>query len=165
MKAVLQRVTRAAVRVDGRIVGAIDSGLLVLLGVHRADTPADAEWIAGRIPRLRIFDDATGAMNRALSETGGGVLVVSQFTLLADVRRGARPSFNEAAPTAAAIPLYELVVARLAAALGRPVATGEFGARMEVELANDGPVTILLDSRDRGNSVGGQASADTVTAA
>jgi len=149
MKAVIQRVSRAAVRVDGETVGAIGPGLLVLLGVHREDTEADAAWIAGKIPRLRIMDDENGAMNRSVLDTGGEVMVISQFTLLGTTRKGTRPSFNDAARPEQAIPLYEKVIALIREALGRPVPTGRFGAMMEVELVNDGPVTIILDTRNK----------------
>ncbi len=149
MRAVLQRVSRARVVVGDRVTGEIGRGCLVLLGVHQDDTPADAEWICGRIPKLRLFDDAEGHMNLSLVDVGGGLLVVSQFTLLGTTKKGTRPSYHEAARPEVAIPLYEKVVALLEAATERPVATGEFGARMEVELVNDGPVTLLLDSRRR----------------
>lgn len=149
MKAVIQRVSRARVTVDGRVVGEIGSGLLVLLGVHREDDDADVEWLAGKIARLRIFEDEAGNMNRSVMETGGGILVVSQFTLIASTRKGNRPSFNDAADPDQAIPVYEKVISRLSDCLGRPVATGEFGAMMNVDLVNDGPVTLVIDSRHR----------------
>lgn len=140
MRAVLQRVARAAVRVDGAEVGAIGPGLLVLLGVAPGDTAATADWMADRIAGLRIFADEQGRMNRSVRDVGGGVLVVSQFTLYADTRSGRRPSFTGAARPELAEPLY----LRVADALG--AARGRFGAQMEVELVNDGPVTLLLDS-------------------
>ncbi len=146
MRAVLQRVTRASVRVSGETVGEIGAGLLVLLGVARDDTEVDARYLAGKIVGLRVFDDAEGRMNLSLAETGGGLLVVSQFTLYGDVRRGRRPSWIEAAPPEAAVGLYELFVAEARKAIGR-VETGSFRAMMEVESVNDGPVTLLLDSR------------------
>jgi D-tyrosyl-tRNA(Tyr) deacylase len=145
VRAVVQRVSSAAVRVDGAVVGAIDRGLLVLVGVARTDTPADAAALAARIAGLRIFDDAGGRMNLAVGDVGGGVLVVSQFTLLGDCRGGRRPSYIEAAAPEAASTLYEAVVAALRDA-GLTVATGVFRAHMAVELVNDGPVTLLLDS-------------------
>jgi D-tyrosyl-tRNA(Tyr) deacylase len=145
VRAVVQRVSSASVRVDGAVVGDIGRGLLVLLGVARTDTAADAASIAARIAGLRIFDDADGRMNLAVAEAGGSVLVVSQFTLLGDCRGGRRPSYLEAAPPEAATVLYEAVVAALRGA-GLTVATGVFRAHMAVELVNDGPVTLLLDS-------------------
>ena len=145
MRAVVQRVSSAAVRVDGAIVGAIERGLLVLVGVARTDTAADAAAIAGRIAGLRIFDDEAGRMNLAVGDVGGAVLVVSQFTLLGDCRGGRRPSYLEAAAPELASALYETVVQALREA-GLPVATGVFRAQMAVELVNDGPVTLLLDS-------------------
>ena len=146
MRAVIQRVSSASVTVDGAEVGAIGRGLLVLLGVARSDVEADAAAIAGRIAGLRIFDDADGRMNLAVGDVGGAVLVVSQFTLLGDCRGGRRPSYIEAAPPEIANPLYEAVVASLRGA-GLAVATGVFRTHMAVELVNDGPVTLLVDSR------------------
>jgi len=148
MRALLQRVRRAEVRVGGRVTGAVGAGLLALLGVAAGDTGADADGLADRLLRLRIFDDENGRLNRSVMEVGGDILVVSQFTLYADCRRGNRPGFSAAAAGPRAVELYEAFVARLRAA-GRRVATGEFGALMQVELVNDGPVTILLDSADR----------------
>ena len=145
MRAVVQRVRRASVTVDGRVVGAIGPGLLVLLGVGRGDTDGDAAYVAGKIHGLRLFADAEGRMNRSVAEAGGAVLVVSQFTLFGDCRRGRRPSYGAAAPPDRARALYEALVARLRSA-GLPVRTGEFRALMDVELVNDGPVTVLLDS-------------------
>jgi D-tyrosyl-tRNA(Tyr) deacylase len=145
MRAVVQRVSRGEVRVDGAVTGAVGRGLMVLLGVAAEDVEADAVALADKVAALRIFEDAGGKMNLALAEVGGGVLVVSQFTLLGDVRKGNRPSFVAAAPPEAASALYE----RFCAALrqrGLPVATGVFRATMAVELVNDGPVTILLDT-------------------
>ncbi|MGH8020839.1 MAG: D-aminoacyl-tRNA deacylase [Opitutaceae bacterium] len=149
MRAVLQRVSRASVLIDGRVTREIGRGYLVLLGVHQDDTPADAEWICGRIPKLRLFDDAKGQMNLSLLDVGGGLLIVSQFTLFGTTKKGTRPSYHEAARPEVAIPLYEKVVALLSTTTPGPVATGEFGAGMQVELVNDGPVTLLLDSRRR----------------
>jgi D-tyrosyl-tRNA(Tyr) deacylase len=147
MRAVLQRVTEARVSVDGRTVGAIGSGLLVLLGVARADTEADAAYIARKTVELRIFADEAGRFNRSLLETGGAVLLVSQFTLLAETRHGRRPSFTAAAPPEIAAPLCERVAA-LIRAHGVSVETGQFGAKMAVFLINDGPVTVIVDSRE-----------------
>ncbi len=149
MRAVIQRVTSARVTVGDRTTGEIGPGLLVLLGVHRDDTAADAEWLCARIPKMRIFDDEAGQMNRSVVDIAGGILVVSQFTLHASTRKGTRPSWNDAARPEHAIPLYEKACALLAADLGRPVATGEFGAMMQVALINDGPVTVVIDSRLR----------------
>ncbi len=146
MRACVQRVSRASVTVDGEVVGQIGRGLLVLLGVGQGDDERDARYLADKIVGLRIFEDDQGKMNRSLAEQGGGLLVVSQFTLLGDVRKGRRPSFTDAAPPEEANRLYE-VFAAASAELGVPVAKGRFQAHMEVELVNDGPVTILLDSR------------------
>ena len=145
MRAVVQRVRRASVTVDRRVVGTVGQGLLVLLGVGRADTEEDVAYVAGKIRNLRLFTDTTGKMNLSVAEAGGAVLVVSQFTLLGDCRRGRRPSYTEAAAPERAGALYEAVVERLRQD-GLPVQTGEFRAMMEVDLVNDGPVTVLLDS-------------------
>jgi D-tyrosyl-tRNA(Tyr) deacylase len=148
MRAVLQRVTSASVQVDGRTVGAIDRGLLVLLGVEAGDDAAELEFIASKIRDLRLFADEQGRMNRSVVEVGGAVLLVSQFTLLADCRKGRRPSFDAAAQPADARALYDACAARLRHEVAR-VETGEFQAMMQVSLVNDGPVTVLLDSRRR----------------
>ncbi len=140
MRAVVQRVAEARVTVDGRVVGEIGAGLLVLVGVAPTDGPAQVDWMAAKIAGLRIFEDEAGKMNLAVGDVGGGVLVVSQFTLYGDASKGRRPSFTGAAPPEIARPLYE----RLADALG--AARGEFGAHMEVALVNDGPVTLILDT-------------------
>jgi D-aminoacyl-tRNA deacylase len=145
MRAVVQRVSRAQVKVAEEVVGQIGRGLLVLLGVSQTDTEADADYLGSKTLGLRIFDDADGKMNLAVGEVGGAILVVSQFTLYGDVRRGKRPSFDAAAPPQKARELYEYFVARLRRA-GNPCATGRFQEMMQVELVNDGPVTILLDS-------------------
>jgi D-tyrosyl-tRNA(Tyr) deacylase len=145
MRAVVQRVTRAEVRVGERVTGAIGTGMLVLVGAHRDDTGADAAWLAAKLVNLRIFEDSDGLMNRSLLDTGGEMLIVSQFTLLGDCRKGRRPSWSTAAPPEMARDLY----LQLVAAVGRHevrTATGEFQAMMAVQLVNDGPVTILLDS-------------------
>lgn len=144
----LQRVSSAEVVVDGRRVGAIGRGLLVLLGVEKGDGPADAAWVTAKIRDLRCFPDVQDRMNRSVAEIGGGVLVVSQFTLCGDTRKGRRPSFDAAAPPSEARLLYEDVVRQLRAA-GLGVETGEFQAMMAVSLVNDGPVTLLVDSRRR----------------
>jgi D-tyrosyl-tRNA(Tyr) deacylase len=149
MRAVIQRVSSASVTVAGRTTGAIGPGLLVLLGVGHGDADADAQWLAEKIAALRIFEDAEGLMNRSVVDLGGGLLVVSQFTLLASTRKGTRPSFNDAAKPEVAVPLYESFIQHAANAIGRPVATGEFGAMMKVTLVNDGPVTLVIDTRLR----------------
>lgn len=146
MRAIVQRVTRGSVTVDGEIVGQIGKGLVVLLGVAHDDTKADADYLAPKIASLRIFDDSEGKMNVSLREIAGGLLVVSQFTLYGDVRRGLRPSWSDAAPPEVAEPLYEYFVG-LSRKLIAAVATGSFRKMMLVELVNDGPVTIMLDSR------------------
>lgn len=149
MRALIQRVTEASVTVEGAVTGAIGPGLLVLLGVEPADSSADVEWLAGKLVNLRIFADDAGAMNRSVLDLGGGILVVSQFTLFASTRKGNRPSFTRAAPPEQADRLYQELVAKLAGLLGRPVPTGRFGAHMEVRLLNDGPVTVMIDTRAR----------------
>ncbi|HQF38162.1 MAG TPA: D-aminoacyl-tRNA deacylase [Opitutaceae bacterium] len=161
MRAVVQRVSSASVTVatpagdgsssapTGETTGAIGPGLLVLLGIHPSDTEADGQWLAEKLVRLRIFEDDAGQMNRSVADLGGGILVVSQFTLFASTKKGTRPSFNDAAKPDHAIPLYEKFVAQSAAALGRPVATGRFGAMMRVALVNDGPVTLVIDTKAR----------------
>ena len=146
MRAVVQRVSRASVTVEGRVAGSIGHGLLVLLGVGRGDGEADGDYLADKLAGLRVFPDEAGQMNRSVAEAGGALLVVSQFTLYGDCRRGRRPSYSEAAPPEEAERLYEHVCARLRAA-GLAVAQGVFRAMMDVELVNDGPVTLLLDSR------------------
>ncbi|HYG68494.1 MAG TPA: D-aminoacyl-tRNA deacylase [Anaeromyxobacteraceae bacterium] len=146
MRAVVQRVSRAEVRVEGRITGSVGRGLLVLLGVARDDGDADVLGLADKVAALRIFEDEAGKMNRSVADVGGGVLVVSQFTLLGDARKGNRPSFVDAAPPEAANERYERFCARLREK-GLPVGTGVFRAQMDVELVNDGPVTILLDTQ------------------
>lgn len=144
MRVILQRVSSAAVTVEGRTVGQIGQGVCLLVGFTHADTPADVTWMAARLATLRIFGDAEGKMNLGLMEVGGSALVVSQFTLYGDASRGRRPSFIDAARPEVAIPLYERFVTELRA-LGLTVETGEFGAMMEVSLVNDGPVTLLLE--------------------
>ena len=149
MRAVIQRISQASVTIAGQTTGVIGPGLLVLLGIEEADTSADIEWLSGKIVRLRIFNDDAGLMNRSVQETGGDILLISQFTLFASTKKGNRPSHTRAARPEIAIPLYEAMIARLAAELGRPVATGEFGADMKVALINDGPVTIAIDTQNR----------------
>lgn len=153
MRAVIQRVTEASVTVENRVVGAIGPGLLVLLGVAEGDTEAEARWLAHKTANLRIFSDAEGKMNLSVQDIGGGVLVISQFTLHGDIRRGFRPSFTKAAPPEIAAPLVEQFCAALRAALREkqlPVETGIFGAHMHVALVNDGPVTIILEKDPTG---------------
>lgn len=147
MRAVLQRVSEASVTVADRITGETGPGFLILLGVEEGDEVADVSWLVGKILPMRVFEDDEGKMNRSILDLGGGALVVSQFTLHARTKKGTRPSFDRAARPDVAIPLYEHFVAELSKGLGKPVATGEFGAMMKVALVNDGPVTILLDSR------------------
>ncbi|MEX1009886.1 MAG: D-aminoacyl-tRNA deacylase [Chthoniobacterales bacterium] len=149
MRAVVQRVSKAVVTVEGRVTGSIEGGLLVLVGVAADDTEEDLAWLAVKIVQQKLFADATGRMNWSVTESGGGILVVSQFTLLASTRKGTKPSWHRAAGPEVAVPLYERFVRKMEELLGRPVATGEFGAMMEVELVNDGPVTLVLDSRWR----------------
>jgi len=149
MRALVQRVREASVSVEGRVTGAIGPGLLVLAGVAADDTAEDRAWIARKVVQMRIFDDDAGVMNRSALDVDGGLLVVSQFTLFASTKKGNRPSWSGAAPPEVARPLFEAFVAELAAVAGRPVATGVFGAMMQVALVNDGPVTIWLDSRAR----------------
>lgn len=145
----VQRVKHASVTIDGRLHSRTGAGLLVFVGVGLEDTSEDAEYLAGKLVRLRIFDDEAGVMNLDVQQTGGEVLVVSQFTLQASTRKGNRPSYIKAAPEAVSCPLYERFTARVAELLGRGVATGEFGADMQVELVNDGPVTIWMDSKNK----------------
>ncbi|WPD22959.1 MAG: D-aminoacyl-tRNA deacylase [Candidatus Electrothrix scaldis] len=148
MRAVIQRVTSAKVTVDDRQTGAIGEGLLVLLGVHKDDEPKDITWLADKIVNLRIFEDEEGKMNHSLTDTGGSMLIVSQFTLLADCRKGRRPSWSEAAPPDKARRMYEEFI-QVIADSGITTATGEFQAMMDVSLVNSGPVTILLDSHKK----------------
>jgi D-aminoacyl-tRNA deacylase len=149
MRAVIQRVSEARVSIVGTVRDQIGAGLLVLVAAEEDDTPDDLEWLSGKIARLRIFHDEAGLMTRSVLEAGGAVMVVSQFTLLASTRKGNRPSFLRSARPEAAIPLYEQFLARLETDLGQPVARGEFGADMQVGLVNDGPVTLIIDSRQR----------------
>ena len=149
MRALLQRVSEAQVTIDGTVKSEIGDGLLILLGVERADCETDGEWLARKISQLRLFEDDAGKMNRSLVEMGGEAIVVSQFTLHARTRKGTRPSFERAARPEHAIPLYEHFIAQLEAEIGKPVGTGEFGAMMEVGLVNSGPVTLMIDTRNR----------------
>lgn len=149
MRVVVQRVKRASVTIDGELHSKIGGGMLILLGICNEDNSADIDWLCGKISKLRIFDDAQGVMNLSVMDVGGEVLVVSQFTLMASTSHGNRPSYIRAARPEVAIPLYEEFVASLKKTLGKEVATGVFGADMKVELLNDGPVTILIDSKNR----------------
>ncbi len=147
MRAVIQRVTHASVEIDKLVKSEIGPGMLILLGIEHDDGDEDIQWLCGKISKLRIFDDAGGIMNLSLPDVGGEALVVSQFTLHASTRKGNRPSYVRAARPETAIPLYEKFVGELGVVLGKPVQTGEFGAMMQVQLVNDGPVTIIIDSR------------------
>lgn len=149
MRALIQRVSRASVTIEGTVSGQINTGLLILLGIEEADGVEDIQWLSGKITRLRIFGDDEGAMNRSVQDVDGGLLVVSQFTLHASTKKGNRPSFIKAARPEVAIPLYESFVRQLAIDSQRPVETGQFGAMMNVELVNDGPVTIWIDSKQK----------------
>ena len=149
MRVVLQRVKRASVTVESEVVGSIGTGVLILLGIEASDTQEDIDWLCGKICRMRIFDDAEGVMNLSLEESGGEALVVSQFTLHASTKKGNRPSYIKAARPEQAEPMYEQFKTKLSGMLMKPVACGTFGAMMDVELVNDGPVTILIDSKRR----------------
>ncbi len=150
MRVVIQRVSSASVTVCGVQKSAIGPGLLILLGIGPEDGPEDIDWLVRKVAGLRIFNDEAGVMNRSVVETGGEALVVSQFTLMASTKKGNRPSYIGAAGHGIAIPLYEAFCAALSGAIGKPVGTGEFGADMQVALVNDGPVTLCIDSRNRG---------------
>ena len=158
MKAVVQRVTRAAVRVEGQTIGAIERGLLVLLGIGKSDTPATADWLINKLLALRIFPDADGKMNRSVTDLAGGLLIVSQFTLYGVLEKGTRPSFSSAMPPAEAEALYRDFMVRLRAATRLPVAEGQFAAMMEVELVNDGPVTIILEREPSATTLSANAT-------
>ena len=149
MRLVIQRVTHASVTIEGKVKSAIGPGLLILVGVESADTTEDIDWLVRKVAALRIFDDDQGVMNRSVQDINGEALVVSQFTLFASTKKGNRPSWLKAAPHNISIPLYEAFCQRLSEAMGKPVGTGEFGAEMKVELLNDGPVTILMDTKNK----------------
>jgi D-aminoacyl-tRNA deacylase len=149
MRTVLQRVTRADVEISGTIRSQIGPGIVALLAIEESDTDEDIEWLAGKIVRLRVFNDEQGVMNRSVQEVNGDILLISQFTLFASTKKGNRPSYIRSARPEIAIPLYEKFIARLTQELGRGIQTGEFGADMLVTLSNDGPVTILIDSKAR----------------
>jgi D-tyrosyl-tRNA(Tyr) deacylase len=149
MRAVIQRVSSASVAIAGQTKAAIERGLLVLLGIEETDSADDLEWLSGKLVRLRVFNDDQGVMNCSVQEAGGDILVVSQFTLFASTKKGNRPSYSRAARPEIAISIYEMFLNKLAAELGKPIASGEFGADMQVALVNDGPVTILIDTKAR----------------
>lgn len=149
MRIVIQRVKHASVTIDGREKSTIGTGFLILLGIEEADTQEDADWLCKKVAGLRVFDDADGIMNRSIIDVDGEALVVSQFTLMASYKKGNRPSYIRAAGHAHAIPLYEYFCQALEEALGKPIGTGEFGADMKVELLNDGPVTICMDTKNK----------------
>jgi D-aminoacyl-tRNA deacylase len=149
MRVVIQRVATASVTVEGQITGAIERGLLVLMGIEDADSREDLEWLSGKMVNLRIFDDENGVMNKSVLDIGGGILLVSQFTLHASTKKGNRPSYIKASKPEIAIPLYEAMIVQLTKDLGKPIGTGIFGADMKVQLLNDGPVTIVMDSKNK----------------
>ena len=149
MRTVIQRVTKASVTVNGEKISAIDNGLLILVGIENADARDDIDWLTNKIANLRIFNDEDGIMNKSLVDVNGDVIVVSQFTLHAGTKKGNRPSYIKAARPDVAIPLYEAFIATLESKLGKRVGTGEFGADMKVKLLNDGPVTIMIDTKDK----------------
>jgi D-tyrosyl-tRNA(Tyr) deacylase len=149
MRAVIQRVAEAKVTIEGIVKAAIQQGLVVLLALEEADTAEDIVWLSGKIVRLRVFNDENGVMNRSVQEVQGGILLVSQFTLFASTKKGNRPSYSRSARPEIAVPLYEQFIEKLGQDLGKPVQTGEFGAHMLVSLTNDGPVTIIIDSKAR----------------
>lgn len=149
MRAVIQRVSRASVTVDGKKVSSMDQGLLVLLGIEDADGKEDTDWLSQKIINLRIFNDENGVMNRSVQDVGGDVIVVSQFTLHAQTKKGNRPSYIKASKPDVAIPIYEAFVQKMEQDLGKKIGTGIFGADMKVELLNDGPVTIVIDTKNK----------------
>lgn len=149
MRAVIQRVTQSSVTIDKKIYSQIGKGLLVFLGIEDADSPDDTEWLSGKIVNLRLFDDADGVMNISVKDMEGGILLVSQFTLHASTKKGNRPSYIKASKPELAIPLYEKMIRQLSNDLGKEIKTGIFGADMKVELLNDGPVTIVIDTKNR----------------
>ena len=149
MRAVIQRVSKASVTIDGSITGSIKTGLLVLLGIEDADTDEDIQWLSGKMVNLRIFNDENGIMNKSVVDVGGGILLVSQFTLHASTKKGNRPSYIRASKPDYAVPMYEKMIRQLENDLGRNIQTGVFGADMKVELLNDGPVTIIIDTKNK----------------
>ena len=149
MRAVIQRVSKASVTIGGKVHSQIGWGLLVLLGIEDADTAEDIEWLSNKIVNLRIFDDASGVMNESVKDKNGDIILVSQFTLHASTKKGNRPSYIKASKPDVAVPLYEKMIEQLSADLGKNIGTGEFGADMKVELVNDGPVTIVIDTKNK----------------
>ena len=149
MRTLIQRVQHASVTIDGQLKSKIGKGLLVLVGIEDRDTQEDIEWLCKKIANLRIFDDENGVMNRSVKDIDGDIIVVSQFTLMASTKKGNRPSYIHAAPHSISIPLYKNFCEAMSIALGKPIGTGEFGADMKVELLNDGPVTICMDSKNK----------------
>jgi len=151
MRAVIQRVSQASCKVNNEITGSIEIGFLVLLGIEEADTDEDLQWLAQKITNLRVFGDENGLMNKSLADVGGNILLISQFTLFAQTKKGNRPSFIRAARPEKAIPLYEKMISSLEVLTGKKIATGIFGADMKISLVNDGPVTIIMDTKDKEN--------------
>ncbi len=151
MRAVIQRVSEASCKVDGQVTGQIKTGFLVLLGIEDADTNDDLQWLAQKISGLRVFSDENGLMNKALADVEGNILLISQFTLFAQTKKGNRPSFIRAAKPDKAVPVYEQMITTLEALTGKKIATGVFGADMKISLVNDGPVTIIMDTKDKEN--------------
>ncbi|WP_158798394.1 D-aminoacyl-tRNA deacylase [Pedobacter sp. L105] len=149
MRAVLQRVTEASCKVDGQLTGEIEGGLMILLGIEDTDGQEDVEWLAAKLVNMRIFGDEQGLMNRSLTDTGGNILLISQFTLYAATKKGNRPGFTRAARPEKAIPLYEAMIRQLEVLLNKPVQMGIFGADMKISLVNDGPVTIIIDTKNK----------------
>ncbi len=149
MRVIIQRVSEASVKVDGVIIGSIQAGLLVLLGIHNEDTLEDIQWISNKLVQMRIFDDADGVMNQSVQAIDGSILLISQFTLYAATKKGNRPSYIAAAKPEIAIPIYEQMILQLTKDLGKPIATGQFGADMKVALINDCPATIMIDSKNK----------------
>ena len=149
MRLVIQRVTEASVVVEGAVIGAIQKGLMILVGIEDADTQEDIDWLAGKATNLRIFDDAEGVMNLSVKDIGGDILLISQFTLHASTKKGNRPSYINASKPPIAIPLYEAMIQQLEKEMGKPIQTGRFGADMKVSLLNNGPVTIIMDSKNK----------------
>ena len=149
MRVVIQKVSRASVTVDNEIISSISGGLLVLLGIEDADTDEDIDWLVKKITQLRIFNDENGVMNRSVKDVDGEVIIVSQFTLHANTKKGNRPSYIRASKPDFAVPMYEKFIRKTEAAIGKKVGTGKFGAMMDVELVNDGPVTIIIDSKQK----------------
>jgi len=149
MRVAIQRVSGASVSIEGKVKASIDRGLLILLGVEDADSDEDIDWLVRKVSQLRIFNDDAGVMNRSLEETGGKALVVSQFTLMASLKKGNRPSYIRASGPEKAIPMYEKFIRALSAKLGQQVGSGEFGADMQISLVNDGPVTIIIDTKNK----------------